>query len=139
MNLGGQLVVASGELSVTDEVGASHVLGWECGVPAADCHSIEETTAINKLTPKADVFDLTNGMRVVLSGQFFVVVGFDAVFFTQYEASILEARIGPMQAIAMGYICYRKYFPPSVMYRRLFPYIYKYSCIYKKNVLYMMI
>lgn len=101
--LEGQLLVTAGELSVTGEVGVSHSIGWECGGATLSCTSIEQTTPVNEFKPKFEVFNPVTGMRVEVSGQFYVLVGLDAVFGTVYSAGVLEARIGPVQSVDLGF------------------------------------
>jgi hypothetical protein len=101
--LEGQLAVTAGELSVTGEYGTSIELGWECGGAAASCQSLDKVTPINTLTPKMEVFNPVTGMRVELQGQFYALVGLDAVFFTAWTAGVLEARAGPVQSVDLGF------------------------------------
>ncbi len=103
VSLGGQIAVTAGELSLTGAFGTQIELGWECGGATADCRALESITPIRELKPKYEVFNPVTGMRVQLSGQVYVLVGLDAVFFTAFTLGVLEARVGPVQSVDLGF------------------------------------
>lgn len=103
VSLGGQIAVTAGELSLTGEVGTQLEVGLECGGATANCRALESLTPIRDMKPKYEVFNPVTGMRAELSGQLYVLVGLDAVFFTAYTSGILEARAGVVQSVDLGF------------------------------------
>jgi len=103
VDLEGQLFVTAGELSATGEVGTEVEIGYECGGASATCQGLDRLTPINKDTVKFEVFNPVHGMRVELQGQFYVLVGLDAVLFTFWTIPLVEAKAGPVQSVDLGW------------------------------------
>lgn len=103
VGLDGEIALTAGELSITGEVGTQLEVGWECGGITSVCRALESLTPIRKLTPKYEVVSPRQGMRVKLSGQLYALVGLDAVFFTSFTLGVVEARVGPVQSVDLGF------------------------------------
>jgi hypothetical protein len=101
--IGGEVLFAQGELGVDGSVGVDVVMGWECGGATPDCRSLDSRTPSNKLETKSK-FPSVHDMQVKVSGQFYALAGFDAVFFLgAANAKIVEARAGPKQSFDLAF------------------------------------
>jgi hypothetical protein len=101
--ISGEVLFAQGELGVDGSVGVDVVMGWECGGATPECRSLDSRTPSNKLETKSK-FPSAHDMQVKVSGQFYVLAGFDAVFFLgAANAKIVEARAGPTQSFDLAF------------------------------------
>lgn len=99
----GQIFVTAGEIGETGELGVQVEVGWECGGPFPGCQTLPGLTAINKNTPKFEVFSAVSGMRFEVAGQFYFLAGLDAVIAMGINVPLVEAKIGPVQSVDLGF------------------------------------
>ncbi|HEY2559213.1 MAG TPA: Ig-like domain-containing protein [Caldimonas sp.] len=101
--IAGEVLVAQGELGVDGSVGINVVMGWECGGASPDCRALDSATPTNKLETKSK-FPSVHDMEVKVSGQFYVLAGFDlSLFLGAANAKVVEARVGPKQSFDLAF------------------------------------
>lgn len=100
---GGEVTLVQGELGVDGSVGASLMLGWECGGAAPSCRGLDDMSLTNDLKTRSR-FPSANDMQAKISGQFYIVAGLDAVLLGGLaNAEIVEGRAGPEQSFDLGF------------------------------------
>ena len=102
VELAGKVTVATATLGVSGKVGLAPEFGWECGPIPLACRGLTKVEPLSDLTPKIEAQSTsTSGMRIDVSGQFFVLVGLDLVFLKGLGGhfAIAEAKIGPKQSV----------------------------------------
>jgi hypothetical protein len=100
---GGEVTLVQGELAVEGSVGASFMLGWECGGATPSCRGLDDLSATNELKTRSR-FPSANDMQARISGQFYIVAGLDAVLLGGVaNAEIVEGRAGPEQSFDLGF------------------------------------
>ncbi len=103
VTLEGKLVVASLELRLEGNIGASFELGFECSPGDAPCKSLDKVEPINTLKPVVTVPDAKN-MRVELSASAYFLTGIDAVAgLGLFTGKVLEVTIGPKQSANLAF------------------------------------
>ena len=99
----GEILLVQGELGVEGKVGASPVMGWECGGVTPACRALDDVSALNELKTKSKI-PSENDMQVKVSAQFYVLAGLDISLLAGLaNAEIVEARLGPEQSFDLGF------------------------------------
>jgi hypothetical protein len=103
VTLEGTLKVASFDLRLKGDIGASFELGFECEPGDKPCKSLDKVEPIRTLEPVVTVPDKEN-MRVELSASAYFLTGIDAVVgLGLFTGKVLEVTIGPKQSANLAF------------------------------------
>jgi hypothetical protein len=101
--LEGEILLVQGELGVEGKVGASLVVGWECGGATPACRALDDVSGLNQLKTKSKI-PSENDMQAKISAQFYLLAGLDlSLLGGAANAEIVEARLGPEQSFDLAF------------------------------------
>lgn len=106
VGLKGAAILAQGQVGVSGQLGVTDVsIGYQCSEASGSstCDTLSDSTIVNSLTPHGEFPD-SNGMQLLLSGQFYFLAGFDAEFLLgTVTADLLRVKIGPQQSFDLAF------------------------------------
>ncbi len=99
----GKVTLVQGELGVQGKVGASLLVGWECGGATPPCRALDSLKPINEFKTKSAIPD-EHGLEAEVSAQFYLIARLDAAFgLGLLNAEILEGKAGPEQSFNLAF------------------------------------